>query len=97
MSIVLLKKIMFQKNSTLFGLVLGLILPGLALLLFNVLYKDALLLGKPAIPYMVALGLNLIIIRICYKKDADQTGRGVMLSTFVCMLLLVLVFKVRLT
>jgi hypothetical protein len=55
------------------------------------------LLGKPAIPYLVALALNLIIIRTCYKKDADQTGRGVMLATFVCMLLLVFVFKVKLT
>jgi hypothetical protein len=79
------------------GFVLGLILPGLALLLFNILYKDAVVLGKPAIPYMVALGLNLIAIRISYKKDADQTGKGIMLSTFICMLLLVLVFKVRLT
>jgi len=88
---------MFQKNSLLLGLLLGFILPGLALLFFNVLYKNIVLLGKPAIPYLVALGLNLIIIRICYKKDADQTGRGVMVSTFICMLLFVMVFKVRLT
>jgi hypothetical protein len=88
---------MFHKNSMFVGFVLGLILPGLALLLFNILYKDAVVLGKPAIPYMVALGLNLIAIRISYKKDADQTGKGIMLSTFICMLLLVLVFKVRLT
>jgi hypothetical protein len=88
---------MFHKNPMFVGFVLGLILPGLALLLFNVLYKDAVVLGKPAIPYMVALGLNLIAIRISYKKDADQTGKGIMLSTFICMLLLVLVFKVRLT
>jgi hypothetical protein len=88
---------MFHKNPMFVGFVLGLILPGLALLLFNILYKDAVVLGKPAIPYMVALGLNLIAIRISYKKDADQTGKGIMLSTFICMLLLVLVFKVRLT
>jgi len=88
---------MFQKNSILFGFVLGLILPGLALLIFNVLYKDVVILGKPAIPYLVALGLNLIGMRICYKKDADQTGRGIMISTFIGMLLLVVVFKVKLT
>lgn len=88
---------MFQKNSILVGFVLGLILPGLALLIFNVLYKDIVILGKPAIPYLLALGLNLIGMRICYKKDADQTGRGIMLSTFIGMLLLVVVFKVKLT
>ena len=79
------------------GFVLGLIAPGIALLLFNVLYTDVVLFNKPAIPYLVALALNLIIIRTCYKKNADQAGRGVMLSTFICMLLLVFVFKVKLT
>jgi hypothetical protein len=88
---------MFQKYSILFGFSLGLILPGMALLIFNILYKDVVILGKPAIPYLVALGLNLIGMRVCFKKDADQTGRGIMISTFISMLLLVLVFKVRLT
>jgi hypothetical protein len=85
------------KNSMLTGFVVGLIPPGIALILFNVLYKDVVLLNKPAIPYLVALALNLFIIRVCYKKDADQTGRGVMLATFLCMLALIFIFKVRLT
>ena len=79
------------------GFIIGLILPALALMLFNILYKGAMLFNKPAIPYLVALGLNLIIIRICYKKNADQTGLGVMLATFISMLLLVFVFKIKLT
>jgi len=88
---------MLRKNSILTGFVIGLIIPGLALLLFNVIYKGAVLLNKPAIPYLVALGLNLFFIRICYKKDADQTGKGIMLSTFICMLLMVLLFRVKLS
>lgn len=88
---------MLRKNSVLTGFITGLVIPGLALLIFNVVYKGMVLLNKPAIPYLVALGLNLFIIRICYKKDADKTGKGIMLSTFICMLLMVLLFKVKLS
>ncbi|MFD1257340.1 hypothetical protein ACFQ3S_11080 [Mucilaginibacter terrae] len=88
---------MVIRNLMLTGFVLGLIFPGLTLLLFNVLYKNVLLLNKPAIPYLVALGLNLFIIRICYKKGADQTGRGVMLATFIAMLIMFFLFKIRLS
>lgn len=78
------------------GILLGLVTPALAWLLFHVIYKGIVLLNKPAIPYLVALGINLFIIRICFKKNIDDTGRGVMMTTFICVILL-LVFKIRLT
>jgi len=78
------------------GILSGLIIPAVAWLIFNVLYKGVVLFNKPAIPYLVALGINLFIIRICFKKNLDDTGRGVMVTTFVCVILL-LVFKIRLT
>jgi len=77
------------------GVILGLIVPALAWFTFNVLYKGVVLLHKPAIPYLVALGINLFIIRVCFKNSMDDTGRGVMLTTFVCVIL-ILVFKIRL-
>ncbi len=79
------------------GFLAGLVFPGASLLLSHLLYKDVILLNKPAIPYLAALGLNLFFIRISYKKDADQTGKGIMLATFVCMLLLIFIFKIKLT
>ncbi|WP_345954718.1 hypothetical protein [Mucilaginibacter sp. PAMB04168] len=88
---------MLGKNSVLIGLLLGLILPLTAWLLFSKLYPNVIILNKPAIPYLVALGINLLIIRLCYKKNADETGRGVMIATFACMLLFLFVFKIRLT
>ena len=78
------------------GILLGLVTPALAWLLFHVIFKGVVLLHKPAIPYLVALGINLFIIRILFKKNMDDAGRGVMLTTFVCVILL-LVFKIRLT
>jgi len=78
------------------GILLGLITPALAWFLFHVLFEGVVLFHKPAIPYLIALGINLFIIRICFKKNLDDTGRGVMLTTFVCVIL-ILVFKIRLT
>lgn len=78
------------------GILLGLVTPALAWLLFHIIYKGVVVLNKPAIPYLVALGINLFIIRICFKKNLDDTGRGVMTTTFICIILL-LVFKIRLT
>lgn len=94
MSVVFLRNYMLHKNSMLSGFFLGLIAP--AWLIFHVIYKDLVLLHKPAIPYLVALGINLFIIRICFKYNLDNAGRGVMVTTFIGVLLL-LVFKVRLT
>jgi len=78
------------------GVMLGIITRALAWLIFHVIYKGIVLLNKPAIPYLVALGINLFIIRILIKNNMDDTGRGVMLTTFVCVIL-ILVFKIRLT
>ena len=78
------------------GVLLGIITPALAWLIFHVIYKGIVLLNKPAIPYLVALGINLFIIRILFKKNMDDAGRGVMLTTFV-FVILILVFKIRLT
>jgi hypothetical protein len=89
-------KFMLNKNNMLTGILIGLIFPAIAWLVFNVLFKNLVLLNKPAIPYLIALGLNLFVIKLCYKKDADETGKGVMLSTFVCMMLMV-IFKIQLS
>lgn len=78
------------------GVLLGSILPGIAWLVFGLFYKDAFVLNKPAIPYLIAIGLNLLLIRILHSKGADNTGRGIMLASFTCMILLI-VFRVRLT
>ncbi|MDT3402995.1 hypothetical protein [Mucilaginibacter terrae] len=87
---------MLSKNSMALGVLLGAVLPGIAWLVFGFFYKDAFVLNKPAIPYIIAIGLNLVLIRVLHSKGADNTTRGIMLASFACMVLLI-VFKVRLT
>ncbi len=84
------------KNSVITGFLTGMLPPALAWLFFNVIYTDVILLNKPAMPYFIALGINLVIIKICNKKGADEMGKGVMMATFLSMLLL-FIFKIRLT
>ncbi len=85
------------KNSILMGLLIGLLLPAVAWVLFAKLYPTTVILNKPAIPYLIAIGLNLVIVKLCFKSHADQTGKGVMLATFVSMLIIVLILKVRIS
>ncbi len=84
------------KNSVLSGFLIGMLPPALAWLFFNVIYTNVVILNKPTMPYFIALGINLVIIRICNKKNTDDTGKGVMMATFLSMLLL-FIFKIRLT
>jgi hypothetical protein len=82
---------MLQKNNMFIGIAAGLILPGLTWAVFGYLLKNHFIIrDKPLIPYLVTLALNLFIIRYLFKKGADQTGAGMILSTFVSMLLVFL-------
>ena len=42
-----------------------------------------------------SIALNVITLRFTLKKDLDKTGRGIMLATFVVMIVLFM-FKVHL-
>ncbi|SEO25718.1 hypothetical protein [Mucilaginibacter sp. OK283] len=75
---------MLKNNSILVGLLGGSILPGISLFIFLYLLKGSfLILNKPGIPYLVAIALNLFIIRYCFKQGKDNTGTGMILITFV--------------
>ncbi|QJD94582.1 hypothetical protein HH214_01170 [Mucilaginibacter robiniae] len=86
---------MSVKNNLLTGLISGLIIPAIAWVIFDYKFPEFQIQHKPAVPYLIALALNLFIIRYCYKNGTEQTGKGVMLSTFVCMLLIT-IFKIKL-
>ncbi|MFD0793487.1 hypothetical protein ACFQZX_07645 [Mucilaginibacter litoreus] len=86
---------MFRRNTILIGLLLGCIPPLILWLIFALFLKDdAIIMNKPAIPYLIAILLNLLMLRYAARKHLDQTSRGIMISTFICMLLLV-IFKMH--
>jgi len=88
---------MLKKNNIAIGLLAGLIFPGLTWLVFGYFFKNkVILLNKPTIPYLVAIAVNLFIIRYLFKKGDDQTGTGMILCTFVGMLLIFLLQTGRL-
>ena len=77
------------------GVLAGLIFPVLARVATYLLRDNFYIINKPQLPYFIAIALNLILLRICTKRDLDKTGQGVMLITFICMLL-IFIFKTHL-
>jgi hypothetical protein len=86
---------MLNKNSFLTGILLALVFPALAWGSAYYLQANETLINRPALPYLIAIALNVITLRFTLKKDLDKTGRGIMLATFVVMIVLFM-FKVHL-
>jgi len=84
---------MQYKNTMLMGVLLALPFPAIAWLVASLLKNNVDLINKPALPYVIAIALNLLMLRFAVKKDLDKTARGVMLATFAIMLVLFM-FKV---
>ena len=80
---------MFNQNNILFGILLGFISPIIAFIVKYQLKGNLYLINKRLMPYLIAIAINLILVRILHKKELDKTSRGIMLSTFTAMLLVV--------
>ena len=78
---------MFSKNSYLTGILAALIFPAIAWGVAGYFRYTIELTNRPALPYFVAIAFNLIMLRFALKKDLDKTGRGIMLGTFMVMIL----------
>ena len=76
------------------GVLYGLITPFLAWLIFAVWLKnEAMIMNKPAMPYLIAIGLNLLMLRFSARAYLDKTSNGIMIATFACTILIFL-FKI---
>lgn len=83
------------KNNVVVGLLLGLILPLSAYFLDAVFLKDTILPSKPGVVYLIAAGINLILLKFAYKRNADKTGTGIFVVTFI-VLIFAFIFKLKL-
>jgi hypothetical protein len=79
---------MLKKDSILTGILAALVFPAVAFVAGNLLKHNVDIINRPSLPYLIAIALNLIFLRVILKKGLDQTGRGIMLATFVCMLVI---------
>lgn len=85
---------MINKDSLVTGTLIGLVLPLISVLALDVVWHDPYLNGKPGIPYLVAIALNLILLKYFAKKQTVKTVQGLMAITFVFMLL-VFLFRIK--
>jgi hypothetical protein len=81
---------MLNKNSFLTGTLLSLIFPAISLLIAYLLRGNLYLMNKPAMPYFIAMALNLVMMRVVIDKGGDKIGRGIILGSLVFMILVFL-------
>jgi hypothetical protein len=86
---------MLNKNNLITGVLAALVFPVLSLIAGYLLRYNAEIINRPALPYLIAIALNLLVLRFYLKKDAGETAKGIMISTFAFMLL-VFIFKTHL-
>ncbi len=86
---------MQNTNNIITGFFAALVFPAIAMAISYLLRYNTDIVNRPALPYLLAIALNLIAMRILFRKGFDQTARGIMIANFVIMIL-VFLFKVHL-
>lgn len=82
---------MLNKNHIATGISVGLIFPVIAVTAARMLRDNLYLINKPALPYFIAIALNMVLTRILFRRNLDTTAKGVMLGTFVFMVIVLLI------
>ena len=61
---------MLNKNSLVAGVLIALICPVLAFATLYFFTDNLYLINKPALPYFIAIALNLGLMRVFHKKNS---------------------------
>jgi hypothetical protein len=86
-----------KKDTLLTGVCLGLIAPVVSVLISQYTsLQQTLFAQKPIGLFVLAGAINLILLRILYKKGMDNAGRAVMLITFIGLLIVLYTHKLSL-
>lgn len=81
---------MEKNTSFLLGLIAGAIAPVLAYAFRNLDLSAVGLGGKDLIVYVLALVINLFSVRFLYKKGKAAQANGIVLATFMALVLFLL-------
>lgn len=85
-----------MKDNIGVGIALGGILPLLAYVLTNFTDLTAgILTEKPLGIYVLAAAINLIAVRFIYRSGREATAKGIVLITFMAMIALVLLLRIK--
>jgi hypothetical protein len=85
-----------MKDNLGIGIALGAILPLLAYVLINftalgtVFFTD-----KPIAIYVLSAAINLIVVRFIYRSGREATAKGMVLITFIAMIAMVVLLRIR--
>ncbi|PUV23066.1 hypothetical protein [Sphingobacterium athyrii] len=84
-----------MKNNLWIGLGIGLIFPLIAFLLVRFTDLELHFLPeKPMATYTIAVLINLIFLRFAYRSGNDHIGKGIIIMTFLAMILYLITHKV---
>ncbi|WP_312789747.1 hypothetical protein [Sphingobacterium sp.] len=84
-----------MKNNLWIGVGIGAVFPALAHILVRFTDLELHFLPqKPMAIYTLAVLVNLVLLRFVYRAGNDHTGKGIVVSTFLAMLLYLLTHKV---
>ena len=87
---------MLKKDSYLTGILLAIPFPVAAFIAATYFFINSILLfNKPALPYLIAIALNFIMMRLFAKQGSVKTVKGILIATFLITLGL-FIFKLRL-
>ncbi|WP_423149009.1 stationary phase survival protein SurE [Rubrolithibacter danxiaensis] len=75
---------MLKRDNVWYGLILGLIFPGIAFFIVEVLKKNIRVLQKDDLLYIGCIALNLLLLRFFVRGYKEKTAKGIVASTFVC-------------
>ncbi|RKD17181.1 stationary phase survival protein SurE [Pelobium manganitolerans] len=75
---------MFKKDSVWLGLGAGLLFPGLAFVVVEIIKKNVVVLQKDDLLYIGCVAINMLLLKYAYKRDMELTGKGIISATFVC-------------
>lgn len=83
-----------MKNNLALGVALGVIFPLLAYLATTfTTIQTSLFAHKPIALYVIAATINLIGVRFLYRGGREATANGVVLATFLAMIILIVLVR----
>lgn len=85
-----------QKKDFILGMVIGVIAPLVSYLLtqYTSLQRDYFV-EKPIAIHVLAAAINLIVVRFAYRAGKESLAKGVMLLTFLAMVVLIWLTKLK--
>ena len=85
-----------MKDSFIFGVAAGALAPILAYIIsINNFLDISFLASKPISVYVLAAVINLVIMRFTYRAGKENFAKGVILMTFLALLILIFGGKLK--